>query len=485
MAKRITSIEKVLIVLCALYLFGTFVIRCWCPGDSSQVQNPQVSGTGIIPSTKQQHLDDFRKLRAPNSEIYVISMHESKFNVFEQRNFDMVANNDEEDEPQNGSGSPASMEWFRAYNGMNQTVLDEFSSLTGIPKINASEFVGMSEQAFKAHSNSPHAVGCYLSHWQLLQSALSRWNQNRRAQNEKQKQKRRPDMLFVFEDDAHCVTNLVARTWQVVKQLPPDWDVLYIGGKPMSYYTKGKHMLELADSNGSVSGTKNPPTKKILQQMCNGRYGPSYSGPFAPGTSEKDSFAVATGANLAEDPPYWRVKHMFNTNSYVINPKRIRRVLRVLAEPMSEFKPVDIRLADDQWREFMRYWTVGQNISEANAPLKAYLTPKLYCDQEVQRRIFDREEPQVWQGYHYIPWRKFKSFPAMECHFWGDLADRNMCSNIKKEMQRMITNKGVVTNFTTNDKKKTVAKNVTFADLSNYLASVAKNGNRSSELLKK
>mmetsp|Transcript_21481 Transcript_21481/g.43635 ORF Transcript_21481/g.43635 Transcript_21481/m.43635 type:complete len:172 (-) Transcript_21481:393-908(-) len=157
----------------------------------------------------------------------------------------------------------------RPSNGFKPKVLDQWSQITKLKRLNATDFMGPDAAQKKNAYASPHAVGCYLSHWRLLEQAWKSWGRNKRmihsnsdndgiiekkgetttTQQQQQQQQqqppkrqtkhKRPDMLFVFEEDAHCVSNLIDRTWSVVRQLPKDWDILFVGGKPMSYYTMG------------------------------------------------------------------------------------------------------------------------------------------------------------------------------------------------------------------------------------------------------
>ena len=342
---------------------------------------------------------------------------------------------------ENGAGS-ASLEWFPAYNGMNQTVLDEFSKITGLGVLNATYFQTVSEQVRKSIYASPHAVGCYLSHWRLLEKVRKSWGKPKQAPPQSQsqnqspptassaKRKRRPDMLFVFEDDAHCVTNLIDRTWKVVQRLPKDWDILYIGGKPFSYHTQGKTIGELSSETATVELPR-PTDQELLDKMCQGGFGTSYSGPFAPGTSAKDSVAVTMGANLPKDPPYWQIKWIFNTNAYVINPKRIQRVLRVLSAPQYDYKPIDVLLSNDIFGEFFNPSAYENNTD--TRPLQAFLTPNMYCDQEAKRTIYNRDQPPPWEGFFWLPWQTFSGFPNGTAYVWSKMATRTTCPNLVKE----------------------------------------------------
>lgn len=463
MAKKVTRTMKLLIAMSMLYFSGLAAItvfQCYC-STYSLVSQQLNGGGGIIVnirSAKQQSLDDFSKARPPVSEVYVISLDESKFNVFEQRNFDIATEVDDDDDNNNNNnnneeslgGGSTSLEWFQGYNGMKQSVLDDWSKITGLWNLNATDFEGLDGQKRKETYAGPHIVGCYLSHWRLLEKAQKSWKQQRSSQSSGQetqkRRKARPDMMFVFEDDAHCVTNLIERTWSVVQRLPKDWDILYIGGKPMSYYTNGKTLAELSTQTATETeiNAPRPSDKELMEGMCRGDFGTSYTGPYAAGTSKEDSIeATLTGidmgatnnndadATTADQPPYWRVKSILNTHAYVINPKRIRRVLRVLSEPKYEYKPVDVVLSNDLFREFWNsagYENNNDTTSSSSSPLKAYLTPNLYCDQEVNRRIFNRDQPPHWEGYHWLPWQNFTGFPNWRAYVWGMTANRKTCN---------------------------------------------------------
>ena len=233
-------------------------------------------------------------------------------------------------------------------------------------------------------------------------------------------------MLFVFEDDAHCVSNVIERTWSVVQKLPEDWDILYIGGKPMCYYTGELTMGEL--STGTFNDKiPRPSNQELKEKMCQGGFGTSNSGPYAPGTSFSDSFEAANAVGSDVDPPYWQVKYVLDTHSYVVNPKRIKRVLRVLSAPADQYFPVDVKLAYDSYSLHPSQYKNG---AASDAPLKAYLTPHSYCDQAVRQTILDRNKPPEWEGFLWLPWNTFEDFPDKKGYVWGKTASRNLCRGI-------------------------------------------------------
>lgn len=428
--KKMPLAMKALIAIIVFYLSGWGII-CLIKSSVPSVE-----------SIQRQQLEDFRKRRSPVSEVYVISMHETKYNVFTQRNYEIAPGDEDDNNAQDGNQKLAasSVEWFEGYNGMEQKVLDDFARVTGLYKLNATDYVN---DIKKDHYASPHAVGCYLSHWRLLEKAQKKWKERkaktttrsreqlRAGQQPPPPQPRRPDMLFVFEDDANCVSNLIDRTWKTIRQLPKDWDILYIGGKPVSYYTMGKHLNELSTAVATENDLSKPrpSDEQMLEDMCHGKYGTSTTGPFAPGTNASDSIAKATGATEEVDPPYWHAKYVLNTNAYVVNPKRIKRVLQVLSSPYWEYRPIDVRYAQDYWRDFMDPYKYEESMEKGiNAPLKAYLTPMMFCDQGAKRMINNRDKPVKWEGFHNLPYRVSTGWPDSTAFVWSNLADRTSCS---------------------------------------------------------
>mmetsp|Transcript_17397 Transcript_17397/g.43407 ORF Transcript_17397/g.43407 Transcript_17397/m.43407 type:complete len:446 (-) Transcript_17397:121-1458(-) len=437
MTRKMPLAMKVLLAMSGFYFCGMMVIssmRCFCALCGSE-QLMGSNGYGGLRSAKHQALENFRTRKQPVTEVHVISLDKPGFEVFEQRNFDMFpgANEDDDDNTKQGSNNNNdnnSLEWFRGYDGKNQNVLDNFAKMTRLDTVNAT--LGQEKDDYA----SPHSIGCYLSHWRLLYEIQEKWEAKKKSQQKlNSTSSGKPDMLFIFEDDAHCVSNLVDRVWNVVQQLPKDWDILYIGGKPFSYYTMNETLKEMATRDFEEEG-KRPNNGELLERTCRGDFGVSPTGPFAPGTTKEDSWEAVTGANLAEDPPYWHTKWVLNTHSYVINPKHISRVLRVLAEPMQNYQPVDVKLAYEYHREFMYAYRYENGLKAPDAPLKAYLTPRVYCDQEVHRMISDRSQPVGWEGFHWVPWKIFKGFPSRQGFVWGKIASRDVCSEFSKEKNK-------------------------------------------------
>jgi len=429
---------KVSLAMGGFYFCGCLtisLIRCFCSGSGAEMDGSIGGSYGSIRSAKQQALVEFGRPKQPVVEAYVISLYESKFNVFQQRHFDIFGDGDADYDNTQGNGkeidNSVTLEWFKGYDGMEQAVLDEFSKNTGLFRIKASDFENEATERIKNDYGSPHAVGCYLSHWRLLEKLQKDWTTRIRSQGNTtsaatQKPPGKPDMLFVFEDDSHCVSNLIERTWSVVQKLPKDWDILYIGGKPFSMHTGNKTLKEFG-TNEVTEEIPRPSNKELTERMCKGEFGAPSTGPFVPGTTQKDSYETVIGANLAEDPPYWEVKRVLNTNAYVINPKKIQRVLRVLSKPMKHYKPIDVTLAEDFNRAFMNPYEAQLSMEGPSAPLKAFLTPKMYCDQGVRRLIVNRNQPAEWEGFHWVPWRKTKVFPDRKGFIWGKIASRQTC----------------------------------------------------------
>lgn len=361
------------------------------------------------------------KVGRPKSQKFVIASRKSSAEVFELRHLDM--DGDRMASPDNSE----LVSWFPSVDGMDQAVLDEWADITKLPKLNASNFHDTSKA--KEGMATPHVVGCYLSHWRLLQKAWNGWravevqterqeaqdqyqsggetsfsNQERKPDSvlmDSDKESSRPDMLFVFEDDAHCVSNLTQRTWEVVQKLPKDdWDLLFIGGKPFAHYTNDMPLSYAfrTNNNEHTSGAigeapTKPPNDELVEGVCQGRYGKSSTGPFAP-TCSPDGTTCTSEINynqpLATDQPFWRTKYILNTNAYVVNPRRIERILRVLSAPMDRYTGVDVFLANDMWRD-------GQNVTNHDSfssPLKVFMPTRMFCDQESEPRIIeDRDNP--------------------------------------------------------------------------------------------
>jgi GR25 family glycosyltransferase involved in LPS biosynthesis len=286
------------------------------------------------------------QVERPNdaAQIFVISLRKERADAFGKRN------------ARSGLGRAA---WFPATNGYDQQVLNEWSAITKLPVLKASKFDRKDPKSKHGYAN-PHHVGCFMSHWQLLRLALVGW---------KAVQKR-PDWLFVFEDDASCVHDTMQRTIDILFSLPQDWDLFYIGGKPFTYHEEDplpSKFQNLTTFDGMTTAT-------FRQLSCEGVFGQSSTGPFAPDGSRK----------LSLKQPYWETRYITNTQAYVVNPKHIDRILGVLGKDRHDQVPIDIALAD--------------NIRSGE--LKAYMPTQEFC---VQGKLpgEKRKEANPWKGFYY------------------------------------------------------------------------------------
>ena len=243
--------------------------------------------------------------------------------------------------------------WQPAVDGFHQPTLNTWARLTNHhPPLNASLF-GPED---KSNYTSPHAVGCYLAHWHLLRNLGHR------------ERRLRPDAYMVFEDDTGCIPNLKNRTLEVLEQLPTDWDLLYIGGTPFTYFRGGPPMMRVNNF------TKASSLRTLQRDICRGDYGYGETGPFAPDGSRR----------IRSRQPYWQIKYLTNTDAYVVNPQRIHRVLEVI-HPRKHV-PIDILLANTM-RE---------------GKLNAYMTTTQWCRTGLAK---DEKmlEPVDWEGYFRMP----------------------------------------------------------------------------------
>ena len=149
--------------------------------------------------------NDLRTHRSqPNqhTEQYVLSLDMARASEFSRRN---------------SLADLESSHWVQSVDGFQQTTLDLWARLTESDTVmNASHYSGKRTKA----PPSPHGVGCFLSHWNLLRSL------SYRAEH------LQPDYYYIFEDDSNCIPNLLNETDKIVRALPDDWDLLMIGGKP-------------------------------------------------------------------------------------------------------------------------------------------------------------------------------------------------------------------------------------------------------------
>ena len=272
------------------------------------------------------------------SESFVISFDSEKVDQFIERNHRANASDE--------------FLWVPAVDGFHQPTLNMWAKLTKqYPAINATLF-DRKKQQDKDAFHSPHAVGCYLAHWHLIRTLSYR------------PRELRPDVFFVFEDDASCVPDLVTQALEAVKQLPSDWDILYLGGKPFS------------DFNLTGQPFLNSSKTSLIKDLCRGVFGKG-SSPLAPDGSRE----------LSQDQPYWRTTHMLNTHAYVVNPQRVNRLLSIL-EPRQHI-PIDILLAE----------AMGHN-------LNAFMTTQALCAGDIAPQKLDAPLP--WEGFFRFPKQNFK-----------------------------------------------------------------------------
>ena len=213
-----------------------------------------------------------------------------------------------------------------------------------------------------------------MSHWNLLRLALEGWKSTNT----------RPDALLVFEDDATCSRNLLQEILHILPALPAtddddSWDLIFIGGKPFSYHTLDPIALELKEKG--ITNIKGGSESEFRQWACSGFFGRSETGPFAPDGSRR----------LSLNQSYWITRYLTNTQSYVVNPRRIEKILEILEHPKYKV-PFDIALAD----------------AGRSGELKMLMSTRDVCVQE-QRRLdhgYIRDMPTPWFGFYYHPRNK-------------------------------------------------------------------------------
>ena len=151
------------------------------------------------------------------------------------------------------------------------------------------------------------------------------------------------------------------------------WDLLFVGGKSFTYHIKDSMAPELkAKGIKNINGGSD---SEFRRWECLGYFGRSDTGPFAPDGSR----------HLSLNQSYWMTRYLTNTQSYVVNPRRIENILKVVEHPTYKV-PFDIALAD----------------AGVNGDLKIFMTTRDFCIQE-PRRLDDgyiRETPTPWEGYY-------------------------------------------------------------------------------------
>jgi GR25 family glycosyltransferase involved in LPS biosynthesis len=300
---------------------------------TEQIQSAEIQLEDTITSKKSGR----QIARAIITEGYVISSHKSKFDAFQKRN-------------EHSHLGP--MYWAIATDGTYQPNLDQWAQIIKKPAVNASHFIRPEQ---KTEYDSPHAVGCYMSHWNLLRSF-----QHRHVDL-------RPDLYFMFEDDASCVPNVRERVLEMTQYLPKDWDMIFLGGK---HYSRGlecrntSHFTDTAISHFKENG--------IMREICAGQCGIA-NNPLAPdGTRHLN---VTT-------QPYWLTLDTTDTEAYVINPHRIEHIMMV-AEP-KDYIPYDIVLA------------MSMNVRN----LSVYIPTEAWCTQGDGTTTL--EKPKRHEGYFTV-----------------------------------------------------------------------------------
>lgn len=253
--------------------------------------------------------------------------------------------------------------WIPHTVGHDQRVLDEWRELAGGDPLNIEDYDPSVKYQF-----GPHAAGCYLSHYKLLK-LLQRSDPTIGA-------------YVVFEDDARCVRGWRAQVDKALALLPPDWDIYYIGGRPISYFNKFEK-----DAKQGIS---------LRQDICMGVFGQA-NGPLAPDGSR----------NISKADSYWRAMYHVHTHAYVVNPRNIGNILAVL-EGKEGHEPIDQRLSN----------------AMASGRLNAFMSTENICEQEDLMKFYvpswDGVTPQPWLGHFGFPDAAVKQHPGIdESHMWG------------------------------------------------------------------
>jgi len=307
-------------------------------------------------------------------QAFVVSSTLHRAEAFQRRNKQALRLLDERTANNESQSIFLPVTWFSAANGYDQTVLDSYSHLTGFAPLNASRFSPNDPKIKRGGYETPHHVGCFMSHWHVLRMALAGWENGSWANI--------PEALWILEDDATCATpTLHHLQHHILPSLPKDWDLLYLGGKPFSYHTLDDIPSDLQRAKPSFKNIQTDWNRTEFRQWtCRGALGRSATGPFAADGSR----------NLTLEQPYWRTKYITNTHSYLINPKSIERVLNLLEHPRLDYSvPVDIVFAN----------------GAQNGQLNVYMSTMEYCIQDneskAKRTKTVRSKPTPWIGLYY------------------------------------------------------------------------------------
>lgn len=294
-----------------------------------------------------------KEIRKFKMEPNVISFGSAKLDIFRSSN---------------AANGISSAEWFPAENGWDQKTLDEWQNLLGGDRIDESAYETSQKDQF-----GPYAAGSYMSHYKLMKSFQTRVNQNP------------PDLYLVFEDDSRCFKGLLSEVENIVRRLPLDWDILYLGGRHISYF--GDFFPSLIANATSAS---------LRSDICRGAFGKA-AGPLAPDGSR----------NISNNDPYWRAMYLIDSEAYVLNPNRLGVVLGVLEDQVDDgHEPVDQRLA--------RYMAMGK--------IHAYSSAQQLCIQEHSDPDWDLETPRPWEGSFGFPTEAVNSHPGIsQTHMWGKI----------------------------------------------------------------
>ncbi len=160
--------------------------------------------------------------------------------------------------------------------------------------------------------------------------------------------------------------NVINKTIEAVRHLPPDWDIFYIGGKVFT---------DFAPNVSAEHYYKDSNTDTLERDICRGLFGKGVS-PLAPDGSRR----------LSEDQPYWRTLGTSNTHAYVLNPRRIDKILDAL-HPRKDI-PIDIAMGDAMYR----------------GDLYGYMPTQDWCGHAGTADLKGkRTGPKPWEGYLVFP----------------------------------------------------------------------------------
>ena len=266
--------------------------------------------------------------------------------------------------------------WFPALNGDDPKIMKGWLDMIG-RKDNASDYI---KEFLKDPDRGPHAVGCYLSHWHLIRMMAQRDPTHR------------PDLLFIFEDDAACVSRLMERTMKIAASLPEDWDMLFLGGKPFTFFKKVTdptfNRMEVQHLRTLSLDARAPLLRKYA---CTGNLSHGES-PLAPDGSRQ----------LSLDQAFWQTKYTTNLEAYVVNTKRINHILNIISPGPRSRRAIDIVYAEAM--------TSGR--------IKAYMPTMTFCTQGRGQIV---HEPFPWKGYlGYLP-VNYTSLYGDAVYHWDEL----------------------------------------------------------------